>query len=1084
MSAQPPILPPSPAFLSGASAVPPPARLRLDPGGLLRAGESVRFIATAGGGLVLRRGLRGGFAEIARARLAPAGMAAGRPAGGEAAGDRTAGGEVADGAAADGAAAGGGEAGGGTAGGWAWTPPECGMWLAEFTTDGGEVLRRPFAVVTREWAVCQITIGAFTSEDFADVIHPAGVAADYYVTGFPAATVAATAATAATAAAADAATAATAAAAAANATIAADAAPAPAPGATVTITAAAAADADADADASAATAAGAAVDFTCSDPRWAGYERLHGDAIHPHVMADAFGAIAPALAHDDPNWDSLPPAQIDARLAALQAWWLARGYAPLDRVASYTPSNRLVAACARAGIGVLHSLVPGQNWSDGDWSINHWGMPTCPFWIAADDFRKAGARDGIARDTTVRTTGPRAAAVRDATARAVARDGAARTPVLGMTMNHYHLLAPHLTHWGDFALSPSHFTRWLRAADSGGESRRFRQFLADTVRGGTPVGDAPFFFVAGFEFGRTFGTAGMTAWNRAGLRRLLALARDGGRLVFATSGDVRAYHQRHVPRLAQRVFRQRDSWVGVTTNGKPGQAGDSIVLELDDYQALIREDSPLPWLYYDYRERWDFATGDPAAPRDRAAACAAALRVDISPARDRAVITAAAPLPRAIPFALWDAAPAASPAPAGPPAENKPTENKPATNALAENVPAENAPAPPAADATRAFRVFPLAPLDDARAVTLLEAPAGWSGRAVLALRPFAPRPGRIEQGRWRLQAFGQDDVARTTTGKTDIGETDAAATNTGETGAAETNTGGPDTAGTNAARTDTGGINAGETDTDEMNAGEINATKTDAAETDAAKPDTTGPDAGGRHVYLHLDAPLVADAPVQITLRKPARVEGPGAAGDPGPRAAGPLTLVFGPLKTWYRFHGCEPADITPPGGRRNRPRARPAPAARRKRLPEANRAPPRPPRRSRREPSRPGRQKHPPRDLLRRGAPARHAQPRSAARPRRRAPRRRNHRRAGVWRRRHLARPRQGLLVSPARPVRACRRARRRALRRRRRGGALDGVAAQLRPARARRRVSGEGGPVETRRRPLARPRVAGRCARVFCV
>ncbi|OAM90582.1 hypothetical protein OH491_02295 [Termitidicoccus mucosus] len=658
--------PPSPPLPPDTSAAPPPARLCLEPGGLLRASERVRFTATAGGGLVLRRGLRGGFAEIARARLAPTGTAAGR------------------------------------GGGWEWTPPECGMWLAEFTTDGGEVLRRPFAVVTREWAVCQITVGAFTSEDFADIIHPAGVAADYYVTGF---------------------------------------------------------------------AAGAADDFTCSDPRWAGSERLHGDAIHPHVMADAFGAIAPALAHDDPNWDSLPPAQIDARLAALQGWWLARGFAPLDRVASYTPSNRFVEACARAGIGVLHSLVPEQNWSDGDWSINHWGMPTCPFWIAGDDYRKAGSRDG-----------------------------GARPPVLGMTMNHYHVLAPHLTHWGDFVLSPSHFTRWLRAADSGGESRRFRQFLADIVRGGTPVGDAPFFFVAGFEFGRTFGTADMTAWNRAGLRRLLALAQDE-KLVFATSGDVRAYHQRHVPVLAQRVFRQRDSWVGVTVNGKPGQAGDSIVLELDGYKALIREDSPLPWLYYDYRERWAFATNDTAAPRDHAAACAAALRVDISPARDRAIITAAVPLPRAIPFALWDAAPV-------------------------ENATASGSPL--------AFRPLPLAPLDDARAITLLEAPAGWSGHAELALRPLATRPGRVEQGRWRAQAFGRKDT--------------------------------------------------GETDTDP------------------------------RHVYLHLDAPLIADAPVQITLRKPARVEGPGAAGDPGPRGAGPLTLVFGPLKSWYRLLDCEPADIVLP--------------------------------------------------------------------------------------------------------------------------------------------------------------------------
>ncbi|AWI08150.1 hypothetical protein [Ereboglobus luteus] len=633
-----------------------PARVELTPGGLINLGESVHISAGTGGELVVRRGEAGAFAEVVRTRLAAAGD-------------------------------------------WRWTPPDCGMFLVEFAPDGaGETLRRPLAVVTREWAVCQITVGSFTSEDFADTIHGAGVAADYYITGFP---------------------------------------------------------------------ARRAADFSCSDPRWPAYERLHGDAIHPHVMADAFGDIDAALDCDDPNWDSLSPGEIDARLRGLQSWWLRAGFAPLDRIASYTPSNPFVEACGRMGIGVLHSLVPEQNWSDGDWSINHWGMPTAPFWIATDDYRKCGARDDRA-----------------------ATGGA---PVLGFTMNHYHVLSPHLTHWGDFVLSPSHFTRWIRAADAGDESLRFRQFLTDTVRGGTALGDAPFFFVAGFEFGRTFGTADMTGWNRAGLRRLFELARTE-KLVFATSRDVYAYHRRHVPALAERVFRQRDSWMGVTVNGKPGQCGDAVIIERAGYKAAMRENAALPWMYYDYRETWRFATNDIHAPNDRAVDCAAELDARFSPSGDAVEISAARPLTRAIPVAFWDAK-------------------------LADN---ENL-----------FAKLSLAPLDDGREVAVIEIPAGWQGRASIALRPQAARSARRDEGRWHLQAFGSQ-----------------------------------------------------------------------------------GGNGFPRHVYLHLDAALMSDTPVTVTLKKNARVEGAGAASDSFPRdvPAGPVTLDFGPLKPWYRFMDCEPADIIPP--------------------------------------------------------------------------------------------------------------------------------------------------------------------------
>jgi hypothetical protein len=280
------------------------------------------------------------------------------------------------------------------------------------------------------------------------------------------------------------------------------------------------------------------------------------------------------------------------------------------------------------------------------------------------------------------------------------------------------VLLPHLTKWGDFVLSPSHFTRWIRAADSGKESVRFRQFLTDTLQGWKSLSGDPFFFVAGFEFGRTFGTANMTAYNRAGLEALVDLARTGSRVVFATGCDVRKYYERHLPEHPETAFRQRDNWIGCTVNGKPGQAGDSLVVERRDYKALVREGEILPFFYYDYRGKWEFGTQDTNAPHDYAGSIREALRVGLH--EGKLSIGAAGPLERTVPVALWDCVPAGSP-----------------------------------------FATIRMPVLDDGREVTLIEIPAGWSGQLHLELEPVAAPLCRRDDI-WKMQTFGSGETLHT----------------------------------------------------------------------------------------------------------------------------------------------------------------------------------------------------------------------------------------------------------------------------------------------------------------------------------
>lgn len=535
--------------------------LSIAPGRLLKLGEDCSVTSTGSAEMILRKRTGAAWSEVARTKLDP-----GQP--------------------------------------WRWQPAECGFYLAEIV-GATEPMQRSIAVVNEEWSVCQITCGAFTAEDFADTLHPAGLSIDYYVSPYG--------------------------------------------------------------------------DQALQDKRWPVYERQFGDSIHPHVQASDLFYIDPKFGHSDSNWDTLPLDGIKDRLRALQDWFVQNGFEPLDRIASYTPSNILVQACSEVGIRILHSLIPEQNWSDGEWSINHWGMPTCPFWIAPDDFRKAGTRSA--------------------------------NSVLGITMNHYHITLPHLTHWGDFVLSPSHFDRWIRSADSGPHPVRFKQFLHDTLHGWDGVAGEPFFFVAGFEFGRNFGTKKMTRDNRQGLEALIELA-GTEKLVFVPSRDVLAYYDRHIADLPGRIFRQRDSWAGVTTNGKPALVGDSVVVERNEYKSATLEGEMLPYFYYDYTVPWKFAARDQSAPDNYASAC----RQDLKVARDGETLTLSAdkPLARAIPVVIWDAAPE-----------------------------------------TTEFSARRLPALDDQRMVALLDIPLGWSGQSEVKLRPgkslatFQDKPG------WKIQTFG-----------------------------------------------------------------------------------------------------------------------------------------------------------------------------------------------------------------------------------------------------------------------------------------------------------------------------------------
>lgn len=404
-------------------------------------------------------------------------------------------------------------------------------------------------------------------------------------------------------------------------------------------------------------------------------EQDFGDAVYPHVMANHMGEIDPRFARNDPNWESLGVPEIVERLRALDAFWQKRGFAPLHGIASYTPSNSLVAALKELGWNVLHSVVPEQNWSDGRWAINHWGMPNQPFYVASDDFRKPCARSG--------------------------------RNLLAMGMNSYHLYMPHVTRWGDNVLSPSHFLRWHRTVESGPEPVRFQAFLDDYLAARS-TGTEPFFLIAGFEFGRTFGVRSMTRHNRRGLELLVEAARERN-LVFATGRDVALYFEARRSGCPENVFTQRDYLAGTRIMDKPVDSGPSIGMEMTEYKAVFAHLSPLPFYHYDYRERWNFRAGDADAPHDYAGEDRERVRFE------NGAVTVREPLPRAVPVAFWD-------------------------HELVSPVP---------------FRTFVPAKLDDGRLHTVVELPAGWRGEWKPELRRVSAPTELESEGPLRIRKIG-----------------------------------------------------------------------------------------------------------------------------------------------------------------------------------------------------------------------------------------------------------------------------------------------------------------------------------------
>jgi len=272
---------------------------------------------------------------------------------------------------------------------------------------------------------------------------------------------------------------------------------------------------------------------------------------------------------------------------AKEELWPAYGFDdPAANLHHYCFTNANVAMTRELGYKTLGSLYAGQNWKDGDFTINHSGMPDRPYFIAADDFRKPGPG------------GPQAL---------VGIQQAQRVTPLSIYYDVMYMLQPCTAF---HPLFPE--AKGRKQTDAIAISHLIDFFDALVLN--RRAQHVPYVFGAGFEFGGVW--PGAEEGNAAFIEHLVRqCARQP--IVFSTGDAVSDYYRRHYRATPETTLYLPDVFCGFVLNGKPACAPDMMEMEGPELRAVHRRPELLPFEQYDYTTRWDYADfGNEAIARD------------------------------------------------------------------------------------------------------------------------------------------------------------------------------------------------------------------------------------------------------------------------------------------------------------------------------------------------------------------------------------------------------------------------------------------------------------------------------------
>ena len=243
------------------------------------------------------------------------------------------------------------------------------------------------------------------------------------------------------------------------------------------------------------------------------------------------------------------------------------GFEKAELLASYTVGTKDINIMEELGIKGLTSLCVWQNWQDGGWGINHWGVPNQPYYPR----RECYTQNGEPRDIMCFTMG---------------NSSCTRNYSI-MTMESCPSLVVPGERYSEKSVLHFQAQRFYDAFDGYiQDAQRNEELTVATV---------------GLE-----SFAWRVAWNAVNNLAVRYMVKKAAveKIVFTSAADVQDYHRRkHLP-MQRMTYFQPDIYYGYRDAGLTGNVPDRIEIDHPEFLAVLKKGSSLPLFFYDYQEEW------------------------------------------------------------------------------------------------------------------------------------------------------------------------------------------------------------------------------------------------------------------------------------------------------------------------------------------------------------------------------------------------------------------------------------------------------------------------------------------------
>ena len=257
-------------------------------------------------------------------------------------------------------------------------------------------------------------------------------------------------------------------------------------------------------------------------------------------------------------------------------WRFCRFPAPLNSLYTYGMGNGPVRAARDLGLDLIGALCADQNWGDGPFKINHWGMPARPYFMSEEDFRKPGP-GGPGAMVGVQQCERQTALCRDYGCVYSFESG------IAYAFDQYSgITRPRIVNEMILSREMSFFDCFLEAASQCPQ---------------------PYLFSCGIEMNGVWPE--MADINRQFMALLArrAATRD---LAVTTASAAADFMRRQYQRIPESTLYLPDVFAGMVHGEKPPLYPDTMEVENARFRAIFRSGETLPYAQYDYTEPWDY----------------------------------------------------------------------------------------------------------------------------------------------------------------------------------------------------------------------------------------------------------------------------------------------------------------------------------------------------------------------------------------------------------------------------------------------------------------------------------------------